>query len=90
MLDAHEVPFSPAYDANEALEDPQAQPLQIKVSAEHPTMGTFTTVRAPYNFDGQPELDVVPPPVLDEHGAEIRAELAMEKSGQTARHGRNS
>jgi crotonobetainyl-CoA:carnitine CoA-transferase CaiB-like acyl-CoA transferase len=90
LLDAHEVPFSPAYDANEALEDPQAQHLQIKVSAEHPTMGTFTTVRAPYNFDGQPELDVVPPPVLDEHGAEIRAELAMGKSGQTARHGRTS
>lgn len=90
LLDAHEVPFSPAYDANEALEDPQARHLQIKVSAEHPEMGTFTTVRAPYNFDGQPELDIVPPPTLDEHGAEIRAELAREQSGQAARQGRSS
>ena len=90
LLDAHEVPFSPAYDANEALEDPQAQHLQIKVSAEHPEMGTFTTVRAPYNFDGEPELDILPPPTLDEQGAEIRAELTRKQSSQAARQGRNS
>ena len=44
-------------------------------------MGEFTTVRAPYNFDGAPELEVTAPPVLDEHGDEIRAELARLKSG---------
>ncbi len=78
---AAEVPHSPAYDSNEALEDPQAKHLQIAVSAEHPQMGQFTTVRAPYAFDGEPDLHVVPPPVLDEHGAEIRAALAQRKSG---------
>ena len=70
-----EVPYSPAYDSNEALEDPQAEHLNIKVSAPSSELGTFTTVRPPYNFDGTPELEVRPPPVLDEHGAEIRAEL---------------
>lgn len=79
LLEANEVPYSPAYDSSEALEDPQAQHLQIKVSAEHPEMGTFTTVRPPYNFDGVPELDVRPPPLLDEHGAEIRRELTNGK-----------
>lgn len=79
LMEANEVPYSPAYDSNEALEDPQAQHLQIKVSAEHPEMGTFTTVRAPYNFDGMPELSVRPPPTLDEHGAEIRRELTSAK-----------
>lgn len=76
-LEAAEVPYSPAYDSDEALEDPQAVHLGIKVSAEHPAMGTFTTVRAPYSFDGQAERDLRPPPMLDEHGAEIRAELAL-------------
>jgi crotonobetainyl-CoA:carnitine CoA-transferase CaiB-like acyl-CoA transferase len=71
-LEAAGVPFSPAYDSNEALEDPQAKHLQIKVSAEHPQMGTFTTVRSPFSFDGQADLNVAPPPVLDEHGEEIR------------------
>ncbi|UUP15630.1 CaiB/BaiF CoA transferase family protein [Nitratireductor thuwali] len=80
LLLANEVPHSPAYDANEALEDPQAVHLNIKVEAEHPEMGQFTTVRAPYSFDGEPELGVLPPPTLDEHGAEIRQELARGKT----------
>jgi len=80
LLLEHEVPHSPAYDSDEALEDPQAQHLRLKISAPSRELGTFTTVRAPYNFDGQPELDVVPPPVLDEHGDEIRSELARRKA----------
>jgi crotonobetainyl-CoA:carnitine CoA-transferase CaiB-like acyl-CoA transferase len=82
-LEAAEVPHSPAYDANEALEDPQAQHLKIAVTSEHPEMGSFTTVRPPYSFDDTPEFDVSPPPVLDEHGAEIRAELdAIRKASE--------
>jgi crotonobetainyl-CoA:carnitine CoA-transferase CaiB-like acyl-CoA transferase len=72
---AAEVPHAPAYDSDEALEDPQAVHLQLKVTAEHPKMGTFTTVRPPYVFDGERDLQVIPPPVLDEQGEEIRAEL---------------
>ncbi|MGH6925753.1 MAG: CaiB/BaiF CoA transferase family protein [Propylenella sp.] len=74
-LEAAEVPHSPAYDSNEALEDPQAKHLQLKVSAEHPEMGKFTTVRSPLSFDGERSLDVTPPPTLGEHNEEIRAEL---------------
>jgi crotonobetainyl-CoA:carnitine CoA-transferase CaiB-like acyl-CoA transferase len=81
LLLANEVPHSPAYDSDEALEDPQAQHLKIKVSAPSSELGTFTTVRAPYSFDGEPELSVAPPPVLDEHGEEIRAELRRRKAG---------
>ena len=80
LLLENEVPHSPAYDSDEALEDPQAQHLQIKTSAPSEELGTFTTVRPPYNFDGAPELDVMPPPLLDEHGDEIRAELARRKA----------
>ena len=76
-LEAAEVPYSPAYDSNEALEDPQAKHLQIAVTVPHATMGQFTTVRAPYSFDGEAERDLVPPPMLDEHGAAIRAELGL-------------
>lgn len=88
LLEAHEVPYSPAYDSSEALDDPQAQHLKIKVTAEHPEMGPFTTVRAPYNFDGEPELQVVPPPTLDEHGADIRAELVQAEHDKAAHDGR--
>ena len=70
------VPYSPAYDAHEALDDPQAVHLGLKVSAEHPQMGPFTTVRPPYGFDGRVDTDVRPPPTLDEHGEAVRAELS--------------
>jgi crotonobetainyl-CoA:carnitine CoA-transferase CaiB-like acyl-CoA transferase len=78
---AAEVPHSPAYDSNEALDDPQARHLRIKVSAPHGEMGEFTTVRPPYSFDGEAELNVLPPPMLDEHGAEIREELRRKRAG---------
>jgi crotonobetainyl-CoA:carnitine CoA-transferase CaiB-like acyl-CoA transferase len=78
---ANEVPHSPAYDSNEALDDPQAQHLNIAVSAQHPEMGNFTTVRPPYSFDGEADLDVLPPPVLDEHGTEIRAAVKKRQTG---------
>jgi crotonobetainyl-CoA:carnitine CoA-transferase CaiB-like acyl-CoA transferase len=80
LLLANEVPHSPAYDSDEALEDPQAVHLQLKVSAPSTELGTYTTVRAPYSFDGEPDLTVSPPPVLDEHGPEIRAELQRRKA----------
>jgi crotonobetainyl-CoA:carnitine CoA-transferase CaiB-like acyl-CoA transferase len=81
LLLKNEVPHSPAYDSDEALEDPQAQHLNIKIEAPSTELGTFTTVRAPYNFDGSPELNVLAPPLLDEHGADIRAELSQRKAG---------
>ncbi|MBL8835933.1 MAG: CoA transferase [Alphaproteobacteria bacterium] len=74
-LEAREVPHSPAYDSNEALDDPQARHLGILVEAEHPVMGRFRTVRTPLSFDGQRISDVTAPPVLDEHGAELRAQI---------------
>ena len=75
LLETSEVPYAPAYDSDEALEDPQARHLQIAVTVPNAEMGDFTTVRPPYSFDGEPELAVSPPPRLDEHAAEIRAEV---------------
>ncbi len=78
-LAAAGVPHSPAYDSNEALEDPQARHLQLKIETEHPVMGTFTTVRSPLSFDGEKTLDVSAPPTLGEHDEAIRAELAAKR-----------
>jgi crotonobetainyl-CoA:carnitine CoA-transferase CaiB-like acyl-CoA transferase len=72
---AEDVPHAPMYDTDEALQDPQAQHLQLLVSARHPTMGEFRTVRPPVSFDGQRSLSVRPPPTLGEHNGEIEAML---------------
>jgi crotonobetainyl-CoA:carnitine CoA-transferase CaiB-like acyl-CoA transferase len=71
-----DVPHSPMYDTSEALDDAQAKHLQLLISAEHPVMGRFRTVRSPVSFDGQRALEVRPPPTLGEHDEEIRREIA--------------
>ena len=75
LLEAHDVPHAPVYDASEALEDPQARHLGLLVSAEHPQMGTFRTVRSPVSYDGERPGVVRPPPVVDEHRDAILSEL---------------
>jgi crotonobetainyl-CoA:carnitine CoA-transferase CaiB-like acyl-CoA transferase len=72
-LEHEGVPYSPIYTSAEALDDPAARHLGIKVEATHPTMGRFQTVRFPVSFDGRPISEVTPPPVLGEHDEEIRA-----------------
>jgi len=72
---AEDVPHAPMYGTDEALQDPQAQHLQLLVSAQHPTMGEFRTVRPPVSFDGERTLSVRPPPTLGEHNADIEEML---------------
>lgn len=74
-LEANDVPHAPMYDASEALEDPQAKHLELLVQAEHPTMGSFRTVRPPVTFDGARSTDVIPPPTLGEHNEEVLGPL---------------
>jgi crotonobetainyl-CoA:carnitine CoA-transferase CaiB-like acyl-CoA transferase len=79
-LQREDVPHAPMYDTSEALEDPQALHLQMTAQAEHPVMGLFRTVRSPVSFDGQRALQVRAPPMLGEHGDEIRAALNLSKA----------
>jgi crotonobetainyl-CoA:carnitine CoA-transferase CaiB-like acyl-CoA transferase len=78
-LEEEDVPHAPMYDTSEALQDPQAQHLQLEISAPHPEHGEWRTVRSPVSFDGERSLEVTAPPVLGEYDAEIR-----EKYGKTA------
>lgn len=75
---AEDVPHAPMYDAYEVLDDEQAKHLQLEVATEHPTMGTFRTIRSPVSFDGERPLDVVAPPTLDEHREQILNELKQQ------------
>lgn len=70
-LEANDVPHAPMYDASEAMEDPQAKHLGLLVETAHPEMGVFRTIRSPVTFDGERANDVVAPPTLGEHNAEV-------------------
>jgi crotonobetainyl-CoA:carnitine CoA-transferase CaiB-like acyl-CoA transferase len=83
-LDANDVPHAPVYDSSEALEDPQAKHLELLVSTHHKTMGEFHTVRPPVTFDGERTTDVVAPPTLGEHNAEILVPIREKLSSRLA------
>ena len=72
-LQARDVPHAPVYDAQEAMQDPQARHLQLQVSAPHPEGGRWHTIRSPLSFDGQRALEVAAPPLL---GADNEAIVA--------------
>lgn len=75
---AQDVPHSPMYAPDEALESPQAKHLQIKVGTQHPSLGEWNTVRSPVSFDGERPLQVTAPPTLGEHNQAVRAEVSRQ------------
>lgn len=70
-LEAEDVPHAPMYTTAEVPDDPQARHLQLFVETQHPTLGTFRTVRSPVSFDGVRALDVTAPPTLGEHNDQL-------------------
>ena len=81
-LRAFEVPHSAVHSSPEVLETEQVRHLQMEISAEHPQMGRFRTIRSPVSFDGERPLDVRPPPVLGEHDSEVVANAARREAAE--------
>lgn len=75
LLEAEDVPYAPVYHTDEVVEDPQVKHLGIEVESQHPTMGRFRSVRSPVSYDGDRTARSEAPPTLDEHRAQILAEL---------------
>jgi crotonobetainyl-CoA:carnitine CoA-transferase CaiB-like acyl-CoA transferase len=73
-LGQNDVPFAPIHRIDEVVDDPQVRHLDliVPVSEAH---GGKHAVRPPVQFDGQRASRVRTAPMLDEHGAAIRARL---------------
>jgi crotonobetainyl-CoA:carnitine CoA-transferase CaiB-like acyl-CoA transferase len=82
-LGAHDVPFAPINRVDAAVRDPQVQHLGLMVPVEKPHAATHA-VRPAVQFDGQRADGVHPAPLLDEHGAAIRAQLAASSAWPAA------
>jgi crotonobetainyl-CoA:carnitine CoA-transferase CaiB-like acyl-CoA transferase len=74
-LGGNDVPFAPINKVDMAVNDPQVKHLGVMVPVENPHAATHA-VRPAVQFDGQRADGVRPAPLLDEHGAAIRAQLA--------------
>ena len=74
-LGSADVPFAPINKVSAVVEDPQVKHLGLMVPVENPHAAK-QLVRPPVQFDGQRATAVRPAPLLNEHGAAIRAALA--------------
>lgn len=84
LLVQHDVPHAPILEPDQALEDPQFQHLRLAVDATHRTEGPVRSIRPAHRFGHHIQTRITPPPVLGEHDAEIRADLALELGNTTA------
>ena len=74
-LQQHDVPYAPINRIDDVVNDPQVEHLGLIVPVEEPH-GAKRAVRPAVQFGGVRARSVRPAPLLNEHGAAIRAELA--------------
>ncbi len=69
------VPVGPVQNAPEWRRDPHFAARGMLVEVEHPHHRPTVQLACPIRFTATPSTVHLRPPILDEHGAEIRAEL---------------
>jgi crotonobetainyl-CoA:carnitine CoA-transferase CaiB-like acyl-CoA transferase len=75
-LEMADVPHSPILKIDEVVADRQVRHLGIERRMVHPTQGVVRTMQRPIVYDrNRGDIEVQPPPVLDEHGGAIRKAL---------------
>jgi crotonobetainyl-CoA:carnitine CoA-transferase CaiB-like acyl-CoA transferase len=75
-LDETDVPFAPIHSLSDALADPQVEALGTKTKLNHPREGDMVTIASPILADGaRGRAEMLAPPTIGEHNAQILAEL---------------
>lgn len=70
-LQAEGVPAAPILGVDRVLADPQVKHRQMVVELRHPRLGSIPTLGTPLKVDGQPGLEITPPPRLGQHTEEL-------------------
>lgn len=69
------VPAAPILDYEQAMASEQALARNMVMEVAHPVEGTFKSLGFPVKMMGTPQEVRLPPPLINEHGDEIRREL---------------
>jgi crotonobetainyl-CoA:carnitine CoA-transferase CaiB-like acyl-CoA transferase len=70
------VPAGPINTYDRALDSEHTAACEMVQDIPHPVEGSFKALGFAVKLKGTPQETRLPPPLLNEHGAEIRAELA--------------
>jgi crotonobetainyl-CoA:carnitine CoA-transferase CaiB-like acyl-CoA transferase len=76
LLLAAGVPSGPIYDYEQSLGSDHAKARAMVQDIPHPVEGSFKALGFPVKMSRTPQVVRYSPPLLDEHGPEIRQELA--------------
>jgi crotonobetainyl-CoA:carnitine CoA-transferase CaiB-like acyl-CoA transferase len=74
--DEVQLPAQAVRDMSEVIDDPHLNAVGFFNRREHPSEGAYFEQAQPVRFSGGEEAPARMPPLLDQHGAEIRAEVA--------------
>jgi len=69
------VPAAPILDYEQAMASEQAIARNMVMEVAHPVEGTFKSLGFPVKMMGTPQEVRLPPPLINEHGEEVRREL---------------
>jgi crotonobetainyl-CoA:carnitine CoA-transferase CaiB-like acyl-CoA transferase len=69
------VPAAPILDYEQAMASEQAIARNMVMEVRHPVEGSFRSLGFPVKMMGTPQEVRLPPPLINEHGDEIRREL---------------
>jgi crotonobetainyl-CoA:carnitine CoA-transferase CaiB-like acyl-CoA transferase len=69
------VPAAPIYNYEQALASDHVAAREMVMNVSHPVEGSFRALGFPVKMRGTPQQVRHPPPLLDQHGLEIRREL---------------
>ncbi|WP_294391483.1 CoA transferase [uncultured Sphingomonas sp.] len=70
------VPSGPIYNYEQSLASEHTRARAMVQDIPHPVEGSFKALGFPVKLSATPQSVRYPPPLLDQHGAEIRRELA--------------
>lgn len=73
---AVQIPAQPVKDIPGVLTDPHLNAVGLFQQREHPSEGRYHEIVQPVRFSAMPAAERGPPPLLDQDGPAIRAELA--------------
>jgi len=78
-LTACGVPVGPVNTIADVFADPHVVQRGIRIAMPHATLGTVPGVGCPVGLSDSPPRTDRGPPVLDEHGRQIRAETRRKR-----------
>jgi crotonobetainyl-CoA:carnitine CoA-transferase CaiB-like acyl-CoA transferase len=80
ICDAHSIPCNPVLDLEDLLEDPHLKAVDFMQVVEHPSVGTYRSVRDPVKYEKLSTSLRRHAPIPGEHTSEVMKSLGWSEA----------